>query len=53
MTQKLKSAWLNPEVLTGGASGESLVLAGGFSAVTQGRGRETCSLEQLFVLLIE
>ena len=33
--------------------GEILVLAGGFCAVTQGRGRETCSLELLFVLLIE
>ena len=33
--------------------GESPALAGGFCAVTQGRGRETCSLELLFVLLIE
>ena len=33
--------------------GESPALAGGFCAVTQGRGRESCSLELLFVLLIE
>ena len=33
--------------------GESLALSGGFCAVTEGRGRKTCSLELLFVLLIE
>ena len=33
--------------------GESRALAGSFCAVTQGRGRETCSLELLFILLIE
>ena len=33
--------------------GESPALAGDFCAVTEGRGRETCSLELLFVLLIE
>ena len=33
--------------------GEILGLAGGFYAVTEGRGRKTCSLELLFVLLIE